>query len=396
MTYLSSLFISMKHHSKYLILITLLFLLAFSVDAQIKKESSFAKMVGHVFKPALIEATDENISKLKLPKGFSVAPFAKDLNQPRIIKISNNGTVYVTRREDHDLIMLKDTNNDGKADEQKQIWQKEQLHGIDIDGDKMYLITVNDVYVADIKNDGTITEPRVILKDFPGGGQHANRTLGVGPDGKLYISVGSTCNACEETNDENATMVVANTDGTNRKIFASGLRNTIGFDWHPETKDFYGMDHGIDWLGDETQKEELNKIQEGKKYGWPYVFADGKFNPQDEPSDMTYEEYAKSSVEPVLLYDAHSAPMEMLFYEGNMFPKEYKNDAFIALHGSWNRKDPTGYKVVRVTFEDNKPARFKDFLSGFLVNDNKGQFGRVVGLAEHPDGSLFVTDDANG
>lgn len=386
----------MKHISKSFIVITILFLQSFYVHAQVKKESFFTKMEGHVFKPALIEATDENVAKLELPEGFSVAPFAKDLNQPRIIKISDNGTVYVTRRGDHDLIMLKDTDNDGKADEQKKIWQKDQLHGIDIDGDKMYLITVNEVYAADIKNDGTITEPRVILKDFPGGGQHANRTLAVGPNGKLYISVGSTCNACEETNDENATMVVANTDGTGRRIFASGLRNTIGFDWHPETREFYGMDHGIDWLGDETQKEELNKLQEGKKYGWPYIFADGKFNPQDEPNDMTYEEYAKSSVEPVLLYDAHSAPMEMLFYEGNMFPKEYKNDAFIALHGSWNRKDPSGYKVVRVTFEDNKPARFEDFLSGFLINDNKAQFGRVVGLAEHPDGSLFVTDDANG
>ncbi len=386
----------MVYLSKQFFLVSIFLFQAIYVAAQVKKEAFFAKMEGHVFKPALIKATDENIAKLKLPEGFSITPFARDLKQPRIIKISDKGTVYVTRRGDHDLIMLKDTNGDGKADEQKQIWKKEQLHGIDIDGSRMYLITVNEVYVADIKSDGSITEPKVILKDFPGGGQHANRTLAVGPDGKLYISVGSTCNACDETNDENATMVVANTDGTGRKIFASGLRNTVGFDWHPETGEFYGMDHGIDWLGDETQKEELNKIEEGKKYGWPYVFADGKYNPQDEPNDMTYEEYAKSSEEPVLLYDAHSAPMEMLFYKGNMFPERYKNDVFLALHGSWNRKEPSGYKVVRLTFEDNKPVKFEDFLSGFLVNDNKGQFGRVVGLAVHPDGSLFITDDANG
>ena len=373
-----------------------LLLLPALLTAQEKKEEVYAEMLGHVYKPALVAASQENIKQLKLPEGFEISVFARDLNQPRIIKIADNGTVYVTRREDNDLMMLKDTNGDGKVDEKKQIWKKDQLHGIDVDGNKMYLITVNDVFSANIKGDGTIDEPKLIIEGLPEAGQHPNRTLAVGPDGKLYISVGSTCNACGETSDKNATIVQANKDGSDVKIFASGLRNTIGFDWHPETDELYGMDHGIDWLGDTEQKEELNKIVQDKKYGWPYVYADGRPNPADEPPNMTKEAWAAMSEEPVLMYTAHSAPMEMLFYEGDAFPAIYKNDAFLALHGSWNRKEPVGYKVVRISFENNKPVAFEDFITGFLIDNNKAQFGRVVGIAEHPDGSLYITDDANG
>src|SRR5690606_20998473 len=119
------------------------------------------------------------------------------------------------------------------------------------------------------------------------------RTLAIGPDEKLYISVGSTCNACAETREENASILVSDLDGSNLTIFASGLRNTIGFDWHPENNALFGMDHGIDWLGDNKQKEELNQIEKNGVYGWPYIYADGKFNKADEPENMTWEEYAE-------------------------------------------------------------------------------------------------------
>jgi glucose/arabinose dehydrogenase len=192
-------------------------------------------------------------------------------------------------------------------------------------------------------------------------------------------------------------MIQANLDGSDRKVYAKGLRNTIGFDWHPQTKDLYGMDHGIDWLGDESQREELNKIEKEGNYGWPYVYENGKPNLADTPPQgQTFEEYAKKTKFPEATYEAHSAPMAMKFYTGAQFPAQYKNSAFIALHGSWNRAEPSGYKVVRVKFENGKPAGFEDFLSGFLTDDNKGQFGRVVGIAQHTDGSLLVTDDNNG
>ncbi len=192
-------------------------------------------------------------------------------------------------------------------------------------------------------------------------------------------------------------MVRVKPDGTGQQIFAKGLRNTIGFAFHPQTRELYGFDHGIDWLGDTGQREEFNLIREGAHYGWPYVYENGKANPADEPpGDTTHAEYAKKTTFPVLTYDAHSAPMAMVFYTGNAFPEAYRNSAFVALHGSWNRKEPSGYKVVRVRFENGKPAAIEDFLTGFLTESKREQFGRVCGIAQHPDGSLLISDDDNG
>jgi Raf kinase inhibitor-like YbhB/YbcL family protein len=215
----------------------------------------------------------------------------------------------------------------------------------------------------------------------------------------LYISVGSTCNACAETSPESATLLRASLDGKRRTIFASGLRNTIGFGWHPQTGDFYGMDHNIDWHGDDQPKEELNLLREGKKYGWPYVLADDFLNPQDDPpGDITLEQWAASSEKPALLYTAHSAPMQMAFYAGQGFPSEYAGNAFVAMRGSWNRKPPSGYEVVRVVFADGKPVRFEPFLTGFL-SESAGSYSRsarLAGVAVAKDGALLVSDDENG
>jgi glucose/arabinose dehydrogenase len=165
----------------------------------------------------------------------------------------------------------------------------------------------------------------MIIGDLPDGGQHPNRTIAV-HDGKLWITVGSTCNACDESNAENATILVANTDGTNRRIYASGLRNTIGFGWSPVSNKMFGMDQGMDLFGDDEQKEELNEIVDGAKYGWAYVYEDGKTNPHNvvpKPLGLTNEDWAKQSKKPTLLYTAHAAAMQMAFYTGAMFPAEY-------------------------------------------------------------------------
>jgi Raf kinase inhibitor-like YbhB/YbcL family protein len=356
---------------------------------------------GAVLEPEEIEVSDdaELAGLIKAPDGFKVEVFARNLVNPRMLAVSEAGILYATRRSVGDVLMLKDEDGDGKAETVKSVASRAGMHGIAFDGDQVFLATVNDVYVADVAEDGTFGPLRRIINDLPDGGQHPNRTLAVGPDDRLYISAGSTCNACDETNPESATLLRASKDGKSRTIFASGLRNTIGFGWEPSTGALYGFDHGIDWLGDDEQIEELNHVEHGKQYGWPYVYGMGAFNPQDNPPEgMTLEQWAQLSTEPALGYTAHSAPMQMAFYNGSMFPPEYRGDAFVAMRGSWNRRPPSGYEVLRLDFEDGKPVGFERFLEGFLI-EREGGYGylaRLAGIAVARDGALFVGDDANG
>ncbi|QHT68907.1 sorbosone dehydrogenase family protein [Rhodocytophaga rosea] len=360
-------------------------------------EPTFTKVTGYVFKPAIVPASDENVNKLNKPQGFTVNKFAEGGGKFRMLAVSSTGVVYATDREAGTLTMFRDINADGKADERQVVATRQNMHGITIYNNTMYMVTAREVLSAAINSNGTLGGLQILMTDLPDAGQHNNRTIAFGPDGLMYISIGSTCNACEESNKENATLVRANPDGTNRKIFAKGLRNMIGFGWHPQTKELWGMDHGIDWLGDEDQKEELNKIAQGADYGWPYIYGEGKFYPQlAPPGDTTYQQYLAKTTLPLLTYEAHSAPLGMIFYTGSTFPPEYQNDAFVAMRGSWNRKQPSGYKIVRLHFENGQPTQFQDFVGSFLVNDNKGQFARITGITVHTDGSLLVADDSNG
>jgi glucose/arabinose dehydrogenase len=352
-----------------------------------------------VVKTERLELGDSR-AKLVTPPGFSVNLFAKELGKPRVIAVAADGTVYVTRRDTGDVLMLRDDDRDGRASAPVIVARRPQMHGIAIDGANVYLVTVKELFVAERLADGRLGPLRRLLDDLPDGGQHADRTVVVGKDGMLYVSVGSTCNACDETNQENATILKVKPDGSARSIFASGLRNTIGFAFEPASHALFGFDHGIDWLGDDDQGEELNEILEGHRYGWPYIYADHKRNPQDEPpGGLTMEQWDRMSTPPVLLHTAHAAPMQFAFYDGRQFPEEYRRDAFIALHGSWNRKPPSGFEVARVRFRGGRPAAIESFLTGFLVNlgpERWGAIGRPFGLAVTPDGSLLVGDDLNG
>ncbi len=355
-------------------------------------------VIGHVLEPRQLDVK-KVVDQIRLPPGFEISVFAKDLINPRMLAISSDGTVYVTRRSVGDVVMLRDTDADGRADQQKTVARRPGMHGIAIKDKDVYLVTVNELYRTRILEKGDFAPLERVLDDLPDGGQHPNRTIKIGPDNRLYLSVGSTCNACDESNPESATMLQLNPDGSQRSIFASGLRNTIGFAFHPDSGDLFGMDHGIDWLGDNEQHEELNRIVKGNQYGWPYIYDNGKPNPQDEPpGDISLADWARKSVDPVGYYTPHAAPMQMVFYTGEQFPEEYRGDAFVAMRGSWNRKPPSGYEVMRIRFDGNNPVGFEAFATGFLrdVKGGWGHKGRLAGLVQTADGALLVADDTNG
>lgn len=354
---------------------------------------------GHVVEPRRLDPTPERLAGLRMPAGFRMTVFARDLVNPRMMAVADDGTVYVTRRSVGDVMMLRDADGDGAAEQRRVVASRPDLHGIAIAGRTMYLVSIHDVYRTQIQPDGSLAPLERIVDDLPDAGQHPNRTVVVGPDGKLYLSVGSTCNACSEPNPENATMLRVEPDGSSRGIYASGLRNTIGYGFHPQTGALWGMDHGIDWLGDNQQSEELNAIVRGARYGWPYVYADNRPNPQDDPPNgITMEEWAARSAQPAGLYTPHAAPMQMAFYTGSQFPAEYRGDAFVAMRGSWNRDRPSGYEVVRIRFRDGRPVALQPFVTGFVTRegDGWGHLGRLAGMAQARDGSLLLSDDANG
>ncbi|PWE52963.1 PEBP family protein [Metarhizobium album] len=367
------------------------------VNAQ-QGDGTDVQITTNIFKPNKVAATSDRIGQLKVPEGFTVQPFAQGLGNSRIIAVSDQGYVYVSRREEGDVLLLKDEDGDGKVDRAPvQVAARAQAHGLAIKDNKLYLVTVKEVFVADIKQDGTLGPLTLIIGDLPDSGQHPNRVMAFGPDGMLYISVGSTCNACNESNAENATVLRATPDGKSRTIFASGLRNTIGFDWNRETGELWGVDHGIDLLGDEVQPEELNRLEQGKQYGWPHVFGEGDLYPQSTPvGGVTKEQWRDQSEAMVIGYTAHAAPMQMKFYSGTAFPAEYAGDAFATMRGSWNRNPASGYEIVRIHFENGEPKSIEPFLTGFLTDGGKTHFARPVGLAVAKDGSLLMADDTNG
>lgn len=374
-------------------------LAAFAVPAVAQQNDGTDTVVRHtVFQPAPAEATPERLAAVELPEGFEITPFATGLKNPRILAVDPNGNVYVSRREQGDVLLFRDVDGDGRADgEPVQVLHRPSAHGLTVHDGHLYIVTVKEILRAPIQPDGSLGEPELLVDDLPDGGQHPNRTVAFGPDGKMYVSVGSTCNACNETNPENATLLRVEPDGSSRSIFASGLRNTIGFGWQPDTGELWGMDHNIDSLGDDEHPEELNRIEMGKQYGWPHVFADGGLHPQNTPpGGISHEKWREMSEPMVMGYTAHAAPMQMAFYQGSSFPAEYRGDAFVAMRGSWNRKPAVGYEVVRVSFDNGQPQAIEPFATGFLTDGGDSQIARPVGVAIMPDGALLISDDGNG
>ncbi|KRT17810.1 hypothetical protein ASU31_00485 [Pedobacter ginsenosidimutans] len=339
------------------------------------------------------------VSRLKVPSGFKVNAVAVGLGKPRMMAFNDSGGLYVTRRDVGDVLLLEDKDKDGTMESIKTVWNNfVRVHGITIKDGSLYLCSDKVLKRARISSDGTLTDTTTLISDLPDGSQHDNRVISFGPDGLMYISVGSSCNDCAETNNEYATILQLDKDFKTRKVFARGLRNTVGFDWHPQTGAIWGVDNGTDWRNDEYPPEELNQISQGLDYGWPRVFGKQQIDEtREDPIGSTKSAYAKTTVPSVMEFPAHSAPIDFKFLTmGKGLPNGYKDDAIVCLHGSWNRKNPKGYKVERIVYENGKPTGTADFLTGFLSEDGKTKFGRPAGIAISKLGAIFISDDEGG
>jgi glucose/arabinose dehydrogenase len=405
--------------STFVVAIACLVLLPVVSRAQQKEPPRAAVTLGFLDAPGYLPFDERLLASLRVARGFVISVFARPEGNARMMAIGAEGAIYLTRQQQGDVLLLRDRDGDGQAEEVRPVAAGLPLvHGVAVHDSTIFLIAPTTVWRAAILADGALGPPEVIIDDLPDGGQHRARTIEVGPDGRLYISVGSTCNACDETNPENATMLRANLDGSGREILARGLRHTVGFDWHPQTGELWGWDMGSDWRGNTIPPEEINRIEAGAHYGWPFCFGNRHIDRwlNVAPPDRSRAAFCAATAPPAVTYTAHSSGIGFAFYTGTQFPADYQGDAFVALRGSWNRTPPSGYKVVRVRFEDGVPVRVEDFVTGFLVDPKRraklldgeraggtpplpGQsyfFARLAGLIVAPDGALLVADDTNG
>ena len=343
---------------------------------------------------------------LQVPAGFQVNVFAEGLDRPRWLALTPNGDVLVTETRQNRIRLLQDKDGDGVAESRTTF--ADAQNGLEIpfgmafaDG-YFFLGNHNAVrrypYTEGQKISGTGEE----IAALPGGGyrQHWTRNVVVSPDGqKLYVSVGSQSNADPEPLPR-ASVQMMNLDGSSQETFAYGLRNPVGLDFHPVTKELYTTVNERDKLGDDLVPDYLTRIRKGEFYGWPYAYLAPEFlDPRQVRNGKSIQpELAAKTQTPDVLFQAHSAALGLQFYDGQTFPEQYRNGAFAAFRGSWNRDRGTGYKVVFVPFNEGRPqGDYEDFLTGFL-EDPSGPttWGRPVGLLVLPDGSLLVTEEENG
>jgi glucose/arabinose dehydrogenase len=236
------------------------------------------------------------------------------------------------------------------------------------------------------------SEPAIVVPTLPRGSGHFTRTVLVGPDGKLYVSIGSSCNVCEERDKRRAAIVRYNLDGTGESLFATGLRNAVGIALRPGTSELWATNNGRDWLGDNLPPEYVTEVKEGAFHGWPHCYPNNGKVVLDP--DLGNPELCQKMALPNVEYQAHSAPLGLTFYQGSRFPPEYRGNLFVALHGSWNRWTPTGYKVIRIVLRNGHAERVEDFASGWL--QGRGRSGRPVDVITGKDGALYVSDDSAG
>lgn len=341
------------------------------------------------------EADQQTVAqRYEVPPGFSVSLYAADLPRARMLRFTPDGDLLVSRPHAGDILLLRrDRDGDGHPDGIETVVEGlKRPQGMDFAGDWLYVAESDRIgrLRFDSPRGAAVGDYEPVVEGLTDNGNHWSKTLRIGPDGRIYLTQGSSCNVCEEQDARRATMMRFDPDGGGGEIYATGLRNSVGFAWAPWSGDLYATDNGRDLLGDDFPPCELNRIQQGGFYGWPYFNGDNLPDPTMGPDPRAGERQPLAPAHP---FRAHTAPLGILFPDTTGWPDRYHRSALVALHGSWNRRSPDGYKIVSLHWS-KRGIRERDFLIGFELEGDV--VGRPVDIAQGPDGAIYVSDDYAG
>lgn len=338
------------------------------------------------------------IQEIKLPPGFTIDVYSDDVPNARQMALSPKGILYVGTRNEGNVYAVVDQNRDGRADKVHTIARGLRMpSGVAFRDGALYVAEVSRVLRWDGIDDKVANPPKpaVVSDAFPRDRHHGWKFIAFGPDGMLYVPVGAPCNVCEGDKPIYATLtrlkVGPDGKGGQPEIFASGIRNTVGFDWHPQTRELWLAENGRDWLGNDNPPDELNRAEKpGLHFGFPYCHGGDTPDPE-----FGKKRGCDQFVKPAIKLGPHVAAIGMRFYTGTMFPAAYRNLAFIAEHGSWNRDQPLGYRITTVKVDGARASSYETFAEGWLRKNGKA-WGRPADVLVMPDGALLVSDDEAG
>src|SRR5581483_8347082 len=346
-----------------------------------------------LFVSSCTRAEKFDLARLKASEGFHISVFAQAPNA-RMMAFSPGGTLLVTETGDGNVVALVDSKHTGHSERTVTVLSDlDAPHGIAFQNGKLYVAETNAVRRYDWDEANLRATNGQLIAKLPGSGEHFTRSI-VFANGKMYVSAGSPCNVCKPDDPHRAAVMEFNEDGSSERVFASGLRNAVGLVLNADTHTIWTTENGRDWLGDNLPPDEINDLgKQGGNFGWPYCYG----NRVPDPSQSSSYDCA-ATIPPKVEIQAHSAPLGLTQYEGTMFPAQYRGNLFVALHGSWNRSVPTGYKVVRIKLDQSGQVQDgpEDFITGFISPGEKRKgvyMGRPVGLVVGPDGALYISDD---
>ncbi len=368
--------------------VTILFFIHYACNAPIERTETHGKGLPH---PTLVAPAsgDSRLATIRLPPGFTIEVYAEDLENARSMELTPAGTLFVGTRGKGNVYALQDEDRDFKAEKRWTIASGLHMpNGVAFRDGDLYLAEVSRIWrFPNIESHLEKPVKEILVDTYPDKDHHGWKYIAFGPDGHLYVPVGAPCNICESADEIFATITRINLSTKRREIVHRGIRNTVGFDWHPVTKELWFSDNGGDWLGDDMPACEINHApKDGMHFGFPYChqgdFPDPKLGKKGDCEMYT---------PPARKLGAHVAPLGIEFYTGTMFPETYHHQLFVAEHGSWNRSIPVGYRVMLVRIDGDKVTSYEPFADGWLQNGKV--LGRPVDIELLPDGSMLVSDD---